>query len=110
MKIGPLSLSESGESKTLIQVGMCSFPLGVLNSKCLRILLLFAYATMFATTELAAEFPLDPEQTLERTCFQTDASWSDIANLRSDVAIVYGVDADLPARIQTWRDRGYRIH
>ena len=32
------------------------------------------------------------------------------SNLRSDVAIVYGIDAGLPQRIQTWRDRGYRIH
>ena len=31
-------------------------------------------------------------------------------NLRSDVAIAYGIDAGLPQRIQTWRDRGYRIH
>jgi len=55
-------------------------------------------------------FPPDPEQKLERTCFQTGQPWSALANLRSDVAIVYGIDAQLPARIQTWRDRGYRIH
>ncbi|HYG35497.1 MAG TPA: hypothetical protein VEC99_11965, partial [Clostridia bacterium] len=30
--------------------------------------------------------------------------------MRSDVAIVYGIDPGLPQRIQTWRDRGYRIH
>jgi hypothetical protein len=55
-------------------------------------------------------FPLDPGQPLERTCFQTGQSWSELSNLRSDVAIVYGIDAKLPERIQTWRDRGYRIH
>jgi len=55
-------------------------------------------------------FPTDPDQKLERTCFQTAAPWSGIANLRSDVAITYGVDPGLPQRIQTWRDRGYRIH
>ena len=27
-----------------------------------------------------------------------------------DVAIVYGIDAKLLQRIETWRDRGYRIH
>jgi hypothetical protein len=32
------------------------------------------------------------------------------ANLRSDVAIVYGIDPGLPKRIETWRNRGYRIH
>lgn len=55
-------------------------------------------------------FPSDPDQVLERTCFQTGQAWSEFSNLRSDVAIVYGIDAKLPDRIQTWRDRGYRIH
>jgi hypothetical protein len=54
--------------------------------------------------------PFDPRQNLERTCFQTSQPWSPSANLRSDVAIVYGVDPGLPQRIQTWRDHGYRIH
>jgi len=62
----------------------------------------------------AAEPPLtfasDPGQTLERTCFQTAAPWGEKYNLRSDVAIVYGIDAKLPERIGTWRDKGYRIH
>ena len=60
--------------------------------------------------ELPPAFPPDPDQTLERTCFQTASPWSANGNLRSDVAIVYGIDAGLPQRIQTWRDRGYRIH
>jgi len=59
--------------------------------------------------ELPPAFPADPQQALERTCFQTGQGWSPNGNLRSDVAIVYGIDPGLPARIQTWRDRGYRI-
>jgi hypothetical protein len=55
-------------------------------------------------------FPSDPDQALERTCFQTTSPWSSAGNLRSDVAIVYGIDPGLPQRIKTWRDRGYRIH
>ena len=55
-------------------------------------------------------FPPDPDQALERTCFQTASPWSAAGNLRSDVAIVYGIDPGLPQRIQTWRDHGYRIH
>ena len=55
-------------------------------------------------------FAADSSQALERTCFQTGASWGDKYNLRSDVAIVYGIDAHLPDRIATWRDHGYRIH
>jgi hypothetical protein len=60
--------------------------------------------------ELTPPFPSDPAQALERTCFQTGGSWSPAGNLRSDVAIVYGIDPGLPQRIETWRQRGYRIH
>jgi len=55
-------------------------------------------------------FPPDPLQALERTCFQTGQAWSPMGDLRSDVAIVYGIDPGLPQRIDTWRQRGYRIH
>jgi hypothetical protein len=55
-------------------------------------------------------FTNDPDQKLERTCFQTGRGYSEKSNLRSDVAIVYGIDPKLPERIQTWRDHGYRIH
>lgn len=64
-------------------------------------------ASLFAAQ---TPFPPDPEQSQERTCFQTGQAWSGNSNLRSDVAIVYGIDAGLPGRIQTWRDKGYRIH
>lgn len=60
--------------------------------------------------DLPPPFPPDPGQAQERTCFQTGAAWSGAGNLRSDVAIVYGIDPGLPGRIATWRDRGYRIH
>lgn len=62
------------------------------------------------SAELPAPFPNDPLSVQERTCFQTGQGWSPNGNLRSDVAIVYGIDPGLPARIGTWRDRGYRIH
>ncbi len=60
--------------------------------------------------ELPPPFPVDPLSVQERTCFQTGQGWSPNGNLRSDVAIVYGIDPGLPGRIKTWRDRGYRIH
>jgi hypothetical protein len=47
---------------------------------------------------------------LAKTCFQTGAPYADWMNVRSDVAIVYGVDPSLPPRIESWRKRGYRIH
>ena len=70
--------------------------------------------SLIAGSLLAADnpsvFPQDPKQSEERTCFQTGQAWSGLGNLRSDVAIVYGIDPGLPQRIQTWRDHGYRIH
>ena len=80
--------------------------------RTLRLLLILSLAAL----ELGSAapnppgFPPDPNQALERTCFQTAGAWSQFGNLRSDVAIVYGIDPQLPDRIQTWRDRGYRIH
>lgn len=53
---------------------------------------------------------LDPQQDQERTCFQTAVPYAPEINLRSDVAIVYGIDPQLPSRLATWRDRGYRVH
>jgi len=73
----------------------------------MRVLVLFGFLLHAVAGEL---MPIDPGQILERTCFQTGGAYTDLANLRSDVAIVYGIDAKLPERIATWRDRGYRIH
>jgi hypothetical protein len=75
-------------------------------------------ALIIAVTVLAASSyganspppPADTNQILERTCFQTGKEWSPRANLRSDVAIVYGIDTNLPARIESWRTNHYRIH
>jgi hypothetical protein len=52
----------------------------------------------------------DPNQELERTCFQTGKAFTGQGDLGSDVAIVYGIDPKLPDRIETWREHGYRIH
>jgi hypothetical protein len=54
-------------------------------------------------------FPSDTNAPLERTCFQTGKEWTPEGNLASDVAIVYGIDTNLPVRISTWRDHGYHI-
>ncbi len=60
--------------------------------------------------EAPPPFPAEPEQEQERTCFQTGSAWSSAGNLRSDVAIVYGIDTGLPGRLSSWRERGYRVH
>ena len=69
-----------------------------------------ATASFRALAENPPPFPVDTNQVLERTCFQTGGAWSPQGNLRSDVAIVYGIDTNLPVRIETWREHGYRIH
>ena len=63
-----------------------------------------------ATPGTASPSATDPDQLLERTCFQTGKPWTPQGNLGSDVAIAYGIDTNLPARIETWRSHGYRIH
>lgn len=46
----------------------------------------------------------------ERLSFQSFDAWSPRTHLDADVAMVYGIDASMPQRIETWRRRGYRIH
>ncbi|MGH7973034.1 MAG: hypothetical protein ACREIC_30320, partial [Limisphaerales bacterium] len=81
-----------------------------MRSIYLHIVPWLALALPLKAAELPPPFPTDPQQSLERTCFQTGQAWSSAGNLRSDVAIVYGIDKGLPDRIKTWRARGYGIH
>jgi hypothetical protein len=71
---------------------------------------IFVTGVSLSASETPSPFSTDTNQVLERTCFQTGSAWSPQGNLRSDVAIVYGIDTNLPARIATWREHGYRIH
>ena len=43
--------------------------------------------------------PRDPKQHLERTSFQNASPWDPMIQLRSDVAMAYGIDPSLPERI-----------
>jgi hypothetical protein len=85
------------------------FAASIAHPTWMRVLvaLWFCFAVSAAET---AKLPNDPGQILERTCFQTGSAYSDAADLRSDVAIVYGIDPKLPLRITTWHDKGYRVH
>jgi len=65
---------------------------------------------MLLAAPLPPPFPSEPAQLLERTSFQTSQPWSPLGNLRADVAMVYGIDDTMPARVKSWRDRGYRVH
>ena len=65
---------------------------------------LLACCTLIRQKQIAA--PTDSE----RTAFQTGSPYSDRLNIRGDVAIVYGIGKDMPARVDTWRKRGYKVH
>ena len=86
------------------------FPQHPAKAACGILAVVFVLVSFPSAAEILPPFPADTNQLLERTCFQTGKAWSARANLRSDVAIVYGIDTNLPARIESWRDRGYRIH
>jgi hypothetical protein len=70
----------------------------------------FAFRAFSAEKPASTQAAAAPAPAPERTCFQTGKAWSPQGNLQSDVAIVYGIDAQLPERIDTWRQHGYRIH
>lgn len=44
-----------------------------------------------------------------RTCFQTSQSYDPLMDIASDVAIVYGTSNNLDKRLESWREKGYRI-
>ncbi len=46
----------------------------------------------------------------ERTCFQIGEGYGPQTDIKSDVAIVYGIDPSLPQRLEAWRARGYAVH
>ena len=81
-----------------------------MTHRYLPALLLALTPPALAAQDLPPPFPTDPAQSLERTCFQTSRPWSPQGNLRSDVALVYGIDKTLPERIASWKQRGYRVH
>jgi len=86
-----------------------------LNFKVQRIKAVFLCSFLTGCLSVAASenpspFAVDTNQILERTSFQTGKAWTSEGDLRSDVAIVYGIDTNLPSRIETWRAHGYRIH
>lgn len=71
---------------------------------------LFLCLLVLAGPRTAAPQTLSERAADERLSFQTGGPWSPRANLDADVAMVYGIDPKLPARIETWRQRGYIIH
>jgi len=70
---------------------------------------IFALAGVIAAAS-AADQVRSARAADERLSFQTSGPWSPRTNLNADVAMVYGIGPDLPAKIETWRQHGYIIH
>jgi hypothetical protein len=63
----------------------------------------------------AAATPIPtPVATKEKTAFQTGSAWIPQIDVRSDIAIVYGVSErgrmSFEDRVKSWKDRGYKVH
>lgn len=54
--------------------------------------------------------PRDPRCHSERTLLETTEPWSPDLDVGTDVAVVFGHDATLAARLASWRDAGYVVH
>lgn len=78
-------------------------------------------AIALATGEVLAQGNASPSTTIptppatkEKTAFQTASGWIPQIDVRSDIAIVYGVSERrqqrFEDRVKSWRDRGYKVH
>jgi len=69
------------------------------------------FALVFAPFIVLAQGAAAPR---EKTAFQTAHQWIPEIDVRSDVAIVYGVSerghVSFEDRVKSWRDRGYQVH
>lgn len=65
-----------------------------------------------AITCFAQNNPADTATDHQKTAFQTSSPWIPQIDVRSDMAIVYGVGnskSNFEDRVQSWRDHGYNI-
>lgn len=65
-----------------------------------------------AVTCFAQNNPADTATDHQKTAFQTSSPWIPQIDVRSDMAIVYGVGdskSNFEDRVQSWRDHGYNI-
>ena len=66
----------------------------------------------FLSSKVIGQF-VTPKHTNEKTCFQIAAPWQAEYDVRSDVAIVYGVNegkVPFEQRVLSWEERGYNVH
>jgi len=64
-------------------------------------------AIIFALSAVAvAQTPHHPDDTLT---FQTSQGWSPRVNVESGTVMAYGISQNLPERILSWKEHGYRV-
>lgn len=83
-----------------------------MNNMSLRLTFCAALAVALGSCTSPTTVKRDIER--EKTAFQTNTPWKETLDNRADIAIVYGT-AETPEmpfekRMQTWKDKGYRIH
>ncbi|MBF9255125.1 hypothetical protein I2I11_17635 [Pontibacter sp. 172403-2] len=81
--------------------------------------IIFFYILCIAYTVNAQQRKEDAPVLKEKTAFQTSSPWMPEIDIRSDVAIVYGVNGNpsdgrqrmtFEERVKSWRDHGYNTH
>src|ERR1700743_2115804 len=61
---------------------------------------------------LGAHFFCTAQQTphlADKTSFQVSAPWNAAYDVRSDIAMVYGMDSTFAERVKGYRDKGYNV-
>lgn len=61
---------------------------------------LFVGVVLLCSTSIHAQF---------KTSFQASAPWNPAYDIRTDIAMVYGMDSSFPSRVKSYKDRGYQI-
>lgn len=76
--------------------------------------LTFCTALAFMLNSCTSPVTVKRDAEREKTAFQTNTPWKETMDNRADIAIVYGMDEtpemSFEQRMQSWKDRGYRIH
>ncbi len=65
-----------------------------------------AFALTLSACCASAQAPSPVDDTL---IFQTQRSWSERVNVEAGTVMTYGINKDLPERIRSWKDHGYRV-
>ena len=70
---------------------------------------LFFMCLLYLAGSVEADVTADSNRQADRRLtFQTSGPWSPRTAVDADVAICYGIGNGLPARLESWRSRGYR--